>query len=119
MDHKNPSDIWPQVIALAYKYLAVLGWVFLALIGQFSYDLIRNKKMSRAYIVGSAGVSLFVGIVIGGWIFTNYPDRAPIAVPIITLLSRDVMSALMVINWKALLKKDWKGAFEILTRKKD
>ncbi len=119
MDHKTPdTTVLQQVYQFLIKYGALLGWITLGLIGQFSYNLIRNKSMSYRYMAGCTGTALFVGYVGGVWVQANYPDKVPILIPILTLLSNNIISALMLINWKAIIARDWKGAFEILMKKK-
>ncbi len=118
MDHKAPIDFWDQVGQFLFKYGALLGYILLGLIGTFSFDLLRNRKMTIPYVLGCTGAAIFVGYVGGTWVLANYPEKAPILTPILTLLANNIISA-VILNWKAIFMKDWKGVFEILTRKKD
>lgn len=108
-----------EVTQFATKYGAWVLWVFIGLIGMFSADLIRNKQFTKWYILGCTGCAIFVGYVGGAYIIENYPTKAPFLIPTVTMLSNNLVSALVAIDYKALLQKDWKGAFELLTRKKD
>lgn len=120
MDHQTPqTDIVTQFFQLLFKYAALIGWVLLGLIGRFSFDLFKNKRITWKYILGCTGMAALVGYIAGSWLMINLPDKAPILTPILTLLANNIVSALMVIDWKSILAKDWKGAFEALTRKKD
>lgn len=113
--HMNLVDtLWKAM----YKYGMWIAWVILGLIGMFSADLLRNRKFTIWYILGCTGAAIFVGYIVGIWVFANYPAEAPIYIPIATLLSNNIMSAIIAIDYKALLEKDWKGAFEILFRNK-
>lgn len=95
-----------------------MGWVLLGLIGMFSSDLLKNKKFTIWYIIGCTGVAVFVGYISGVWAFAHCKEQAPIYVPVATLLSNNIISAILAINYPALLQKDWKGAFEVLFRHK-
>ncbi len=119
MDPKQPTDFWSQVWQLLIKNGTLIGSILLGLIGTFSYDLLRNKKFTRAYIVGCTGCALFMGYVGGQYVLMYYPTKAPFLIPFITLLSNNFVSALMAIDYKALLQKDWRGAFDLLFRNKD
>ncbi len=113
------ETIIDDLLAGLVKYGSLIGLILLGLIGMFSADLIKNRKFTTAYILGATGCGIFVGYVGGSYIMSTYPTRAPILIPIVTMLSQNIVSALMAINWKALVAKDWKGAFELLIRKKD
>ncbi len=118
MDNKNVSwytDLWSIIVKN-------LGWIYLVtvgLIGKFSYDFLRNKKFTLGYIIANSGISI-VGGWIGAQLIDKYsPTNANILVPIATMLSYNFVSALMSIDWKAFVQRDWKAAFDILMKKKD
>lgn len=120
MDHQTPqTDIGTQLFQTLFKYAALIGWILLGLIGRFSFDLFRNKRFTWKYFLGCTGAAIIVGYVGGSWVLTTCPDKAPMIIPTITMLANNIVSAVMLINWKAIIAKDWKGAFEALTRKKD
>lgn len=112
------KDVIEELWVFLYKYGSWIGWIFLGLVGRFSYDLFRKRKFTAAYIMASTGMALLVGYSGGVYIFAHYPDDAPILVPMLTLLSNNIVSALMAINWTEMMKKNWKEAFEVLLRKK-
>lgn len=120
MDPKNQGiDIWQQGWQLVIRngYLAWL--IFLGLIGQFSYNLLRNKTFTRAYVLGCTGITLFVGYVGGTFIMQHYPDKASLYIPMLTLVSNNIVSAIMSVNYKALIEKRWKAAFDAFIRDPD
>lgn len=116
MDRKQ-FDIWEELFQFFYKYGTYVGLVFLGLVGKFSWDLMQNKRRSRMYTLGSAGVGIFGGYLACVYMFQNYPQKAPLLVPLITMTSNNLVSAIMTIDYKALAKKDWEGAFKILFKK--
>lgn len=118
MDPKPNLDIWHQIMAFVSKNALWLWGIGIGLLGSFSYDLLRSKRFTKAYILGCTGAAIFCGYVGGSYVMDNYPKKAAILIPMITVLSNNLLSAVMSINYKALLQKDWKAAFEILMRKK-
>lgn len=112
------KDIIEESWVFLYKYGSWIAWVILGLIGRFSYDLYRKRRFTTAYIMACTGMALVVGYVGGIYIFAHYPDDAPMLVPMLTLLSNNIISALMSINWTEIMRKNWKEAFEVLLRKK-
>lgn len=113
-----PFNFWEQMWQFLFKYGAWIGWVCIGLVGMFSADLLRNKKFTMWYIAGCTGAAIFVGYVGGSYVLSVYPDKAPVYIPVITLLSNNLISALAAIDYKALMQKDYKGAFELLFRNK-
>lgn len=120
MDPKNQSvDVWNQIgqFILRNGYLAWL--IFLGLVGQFSYSLLKNKTFTRAYVLGCFGITLFVGYVGGSFIMEHYPAKASLYIPLLTLVSNNIVSAIMSVNYKALIEKRWKAAFNAFIREPD
>lgn len=107
------NQVWQTLV----KYSSTILAIGMGLIGKFSYDLVRNKKFTISYILGSTGLAVFGGYMAGLYLFDKYPNQAPLLVPMVTMLSNNFVSAIMVIDYKALVQKDWKGAFEILFKK--
>lgn len=116
MDYKE-IDYSAQALHWLYKSSTAIWLIVLGLVGKFSHDLVRGKKMSWPYVLGSAGLAVFCGSIAYDFISVNYPNRVSILVPAITMVSNNLISAVMAIDYNALLKKDWKGAFDILFRK--
>lgn len=113
---QHPFNIGDQVLSFFLKYGAWLGWILLGLVGRFSYDLLRNKTFTLGYIMGCTGLAFLCGYVFGSYILDVYPKKASIIIPLITLVSNNLVSALMAINWKAVMQRDWKAAFEIILK---
>lgn len=73
---------------------------------QFSYDYISGRKLS----FGQRLASTFLALAVGGLMSIicvkfGYERAGIIAVPASTLLSRDIVSALMTFDWKKPLRK--------------
>lgn len=117
--NKDHEDIWYQAYLFICKYIVLIWGIILGLVGKFSYDLINNKKFTRYYLIGTTGLAIVGGYLSGIWVYENCPTKAPLFIPIATMLSNNIVSALMVIDYKALINKDWRGAFDILIKPKD
>ena len=116
MDPKT-TQLTDELFKFFDKYSTYIGFIIMGLVGRFSYDLLRNKHFTWPYILGCAGISLIGGYTASVYIFQNYPEKAPLLVPLITMTSNNLVSAIMTIDYKALIKKDWRGAFDILFKK--
>lgn len=115
----NKESITIDISSFFLKHLTLLGLILLGLLGRFSYDLLRNKKFTAAYVLGCTGASFVIGCLAGNWAEVHYSDNATALTVLSTMLANNIVSAIMSIDYKALMQKNWKGAFEILTRKKD
>ena len=118
MAHKEDYNLWGTLCEIVYRNAAWILWILLGLVGMFSYDLLRHRKFSMSYVLGCTGIALFCGYVGGSYVLQYAPERASMYIPMLTLLSNNIISAFMSINWQALMQKDWKGAFEIIFRTK-
>lgn len=102
------------------KYGSLIGLILIGLMGMFSYELLHNRKFTISYVLGATGIALFGGYVGGTYVLNHFPDQAPWMIPMVTILSNNLISAIMSVDYKALIQKDWKGAFDLLFRiKKD
>jgi len=114
---KPEIDLFDSLSQFIYRYITYIGLILMGLMGRFSYDLIRNKKRNWSYIAGCTGIAILGGYMSSVYFMQNYPAKAPFMVPLITMISNNLVSAVMTIDYKALAQKDWKGAFEILFKK--
>jgi hypothetical protein len=105
-----------NLTALVQKHLTVFLLIALGLLGKFSYDLLTNKKFTYSYIFGTTGITIFVGYVSAVFITTRWPTQGNLLIPIATMLSFNIVSALVSIDVKLLLKGEIKKAFEPLLR---
>lgn len=112
----NPRDEYFDIWKTIFKYGTYVGWVLIGLIGRFSYDLLQNKKMTWSYVIGCSGVSLLVGYITCVYFMTNFPTAAPMIVPMLTLLSQNIVS-FFIVNWQSIIHWDWKALGEVLLRK--
>lgn len=88
-----------EVMQIAAKYGAWIGYVAIGIIGKFGLDVLNHRKISAWYIFGTGCTSLFVGWIASRWCMVNHPDYGAYMVPVATLLSRDVLVFLKLIDW--------------------
>ena len=102
------------------KYGSLIGLILVGLVGMFSYDLLHSRKFTVSYVLGATGVALFGGYVGGSYALSHYPHQASWMIPMITILSNNIVSAFMAIDYRALMEGKVKAAFsELLRIKKD
>lgn len=112
------SDVTSFVWGIFVKNITLLGLISLGLLGRFSYDLLRSKRFTLAYILGCTGASFVVGYVGGSYVAVHWPDNSVALTVLTTMIANNLVSAVMSIDYKELFKKNWKEAFEVLTRSK-
>lgn len=118
MQDKN-FDIGTQIAICLYKWSAYLGLIFLGIIGRFSLNLLANKKMTIAYIIGYSGLSFVVGYIATAIMLQKCPDRIVYILPLVTMLSNNIISIIMtvIIEYKTISNGKWKGILEIILKK--
>lgn len=116
MEIKGPGDILEQLLIFISKSAAYIGLIVLGIIGRFSLNLLHNRKMTWAYIVGYSGLSFVVGYIACAWMQTNCPNRIPVLLPITTLLSNNLVSFLMtiIVEYETIKKSKWKGIMKVI-----
>ncbi len=107
-------DIW----TLFLKNIGVIALIVLGLVGKFSYDLLTGKRFTMAYVFGSMGCAIVGGWVCGDYIMRYWPHQATLFIPIATMISFNLISGVMAIDYKALMQQEWRKAFDVLTRTK-
>lgn len=112
-------DFGSQIVVFLSKWSAYIGLIILGIIGRFSLNLITNKKMTIAYVIGYSGLSFVVGYVACAVMLQKCPDRITYLLPLITMLSNNIISVFMtiVIEYKSVTNGKWKGILEIILKK--
>lgn len=98
------SDKNPELVAFLTKYGALVTYVIIGLIGKFGFDIVAGKRLSGWYVLGTGCMSIFIGWIVWVWC-QRYPGLNPgIVVPIATLVSRDIMLFITMIDYMGVLK---------------
>lgn len=96
-----------ELIARASEFFAKYGvwvaYVLIGFVGKIGWDIVSKRKISLVYLLGTGCMAIFVGFVSCRWFMTNAPEKGPYIVPVLTLVSRDVLMFLSVIDWKKVL----------------
>lgn len=94
------------------------AWVVYILIGiiaKISLDM-RNGNMSLMGILSSFGIAVFVGFITAGVCMNmGWEAQGKVIVPVTTLASEKVVSAILRADWDSLIK----AIFTFLTRNKN
>lgn len=98
------------------KYGSLIGLILIGLMGMFSYDLLHNRKFTMSYVIGATGIAVFGGYVGGTYVLNHFPDQAPWMIPMLTILSNNIVSAFMAIDYKSLMEGKIKEAFSAVLR---
>jgi len=94
----------PEIISFLSKYGALITYIIIGLMGKFGFDIVSGKRISGWYIVGTGLMAVFVGWLAWEWCL-SHPDWNPgFTIPIATLVSRDVLLFLMLIDWMSVLR---------------
>lgn len=96
-------DFKEDALAFFTKWWSYCFYVFLGVMGKFSFDILRKKKISLWYLIGATGLACFVGFLSSIWFMAHYPLYAPYGVPIATLFSDKILMYCAALNWKPLL----------------
>ena len=85
------------------KYGAWIAYVCIGLIGKFGWDIVAKKQLSSWYVLGTGFMAIFVGFISSKWFMTHSPETGSYIVPVLTLVSRDVLMFIKMIDWVKLL----------------
>lgn len=102
--------------SLIQKHLTLLLLIALGLLGKFSYDLLTNKKFTYSYVFGTTGIAIFGGYISAVFIDGRWPTQSNLLIPVATMLSFNIVSAIVSIDIKLLLKGEIRKAFEPIIR---
>lgn len=90
------------------KYGAWIAYVCIGLIGKFGWDIVSRKKLSGWYILGTGCMAAFVGFISSRWFMTHNAEMGSYFVPVLTLVSRDILVFIKLIDWTKILSAIFK-----------
>jgi hypothetical protein len=85
------------------KYGAWIAYVCIGLIGKFGWDIVAKRQLSSWYVLGTGFMAIFVGFISSKWFMIHSPETGSYIVPVLTLVSRDVLMFIKMIDWVKLL----------------
>lgn len=85
------------------KYGIWACYVLIGILGKFGYDIVSRRKITWWYFWGTGLMSIFVGFISSKWFMVHDPTSGAYFVPVLTLVSRDVLVFLMLMDWKKIL----------------
>lgn len=80
-------------------------WVFyigISIIGKISSEILRGRKLTWLQVFAIIGCACFVGTCASFWCAIHYPEQGAFIVPVSTLLSREIVSAIVSLDYKKL-----------------
>jgi len=103
MHHQKMHDIKEETLTFLTKWWSYIFYVMIGVMGKFSFDIVKRKKISIWYIIGATGVACFIGFLASMWCEYHYKPYAPYIVPIATLCSDKILMYIATLNWKPVL----------------
>lgn len=94
-----------EQIDILTKYGSWVAYVIIGLVGKFGWDIASKKKMSWWYVIGTGCMAVFVGFISARWFMLNKPQMGAYCVPVLTLVSRDILIFLNLVDWKGVLSR--------------
>lgn len=91
-----------ELVTLVTKWYLWASYILLGVLGKISYDLVRGRKISLIQSLGSTGISIFVGVLASMWCVKHSPDNGAFIVPVATLLSDKIFTALFAMDLKKI-----------------
>ena len=95
---------YSPVIEFIVRWMSFIGYVMIGLIGKFGYDIVSKKKITIPYILGTSAMALFVGFLTCKLCTAHPVVNESVAVPVATLLSRDMIVFLTMVDKKKLVE---------------
>lgn len=97
------SDVKQEIIAFVSKIYIWVVYVALGYLAQICANVLRGKKMTWPQAFASLGIAAFVGYIASVWCYHKSPSIAPYVVPFSTLLSRELVFAVLALKWKQIV----------------
>ncbi|MBL7720129.1 MAG: hypothetical protein JNL72_14930 [Flavipsychrobacter sp.] len=93
-----------EIVTFFSKWWVYLIYIFIGIVGKFSWELSRKKRITFAGAISTVGISGFIGYISSVYCQNNsLEDKAAYIVPICTLLSDKIISYLVFrVKWKEL-----------------
>src|ERR1043165_1508292 len=91
-----------EIISFFTKWWVYLFYILIGIVGKFSWDISRKKRITFLGAVSTVGLSGFIGYISSVYCQNNsLDDKAAYIVPICTLLSDKIIAYLVIrIKWK-------------------
>jgi hypothetical protein len=101
------SNLWrvvDEVATFFTRWWVYLFYILIGIVGKFSWDISRNKRITFLGALSTVGISGFVGYISSVYCHNRgLEDMAAYVVPISTLLSDKILTYLIVrIRWKEI-----------------
>ena len=98
------SKPFEEIISFFTKWCVYLFYILIGIVGIFSWDISRRKRISLLGAVSTVGLSGFIGYLSSVYCQNNHlEDKAAYIVPICTLLSDKIISYLVLrIRWNEI-----------------
>ncbi len=98
------SRIPEEIIAFFTKWWVYVLYVLIGIVGKFSWDISRKKRITFLSAISTVGISGFIGYISSVYCSNNHlENKAAYIVPICTLLSDKIISYLVFrVKWKEI-----------------
>ena len=96
--HKND-----QILEFLEKWGACIAYILVGLIGKIGWDIVNNRKLNFWYVFGTGCIGSCIGYLSYMWCEQHPTANAGLIVPISTLISRDIMLFINVVDWQKIL----------------
>jgi hypothetical protein len=102
------KDTYEEILEFLSKWGAFLAYVSIGLLGKFGFDIVTKKHISFWYVFGTSCVAFCICFLSWGWCTQHTNFNPGIIVPFASLISRDVMLFVTVIDWRYAVSKIFK-----------
>lgn len=92
-----------DIAEMLSKYGAWIAYVCIGLIGKFGWDIVAKKELSWLYVIGTGFMAVFVGFISSRWFMIHNPEMGAYVVPVLTLVSRDILMFIKMLDWSKIL----------------
>lgn len=98
------AKIFEEVVNFFSKWWVYLFYVLIGIVGKFSWDISRRKRITFLGAMSTVGISGFIGYISSVYCYNNgYTDKAAYIVPICTLLSDKILTYVVFrVKWKEI-----------------
>lgn len=98
---QKPID---ALLELIFKLGAFLSYVTIGLIALFGYDIAIKKRITKWYVISTSCMGFSIGWLSYQMCLAHPAWNPGIIVPMATIISRDVMIFISMIDWQGVLK---------------
>jgi membrane associated rhomboid family serine protease len=93
-----------DIISYFSKWYVYLFYILIGIVGKFSWDISRRRKITFLSAISTVGISGFIGYISSVYCSNNaMENQAAYIVPICTLLSDKIISYLIFrVKWKEI-----------------